>query len=206
MKTINSIFIAVGISVGSMGWHANAGDAALSNLAPVQAVESVDLNRYLGKWYEIASYPQWFQKDCTGTTASYSLRNDGRVKVINQCFKKALDGKKSRAEGVAKIIDKKSNARLSVNFIPPYLRWIQPIIGLFRPKDQGNYWIIELDSDYEWAVVGHPSRDYLWILNREPQIDDELFDEILGRIEIKHQFDLSRLRITEQFQSADQEP
>lgn len=133
----------------------------------LQTVASVDLDRYLGRWYEIASYPAWFQKNCTATTADYSLREDGRIKVVNSCRKGALDGKLKQAKGRAKLADPVSNAKLKVSFFGPF--W-------------GDYRIIDLDPEYQWAVVGVPSRKYLWILSRTPHMDDEVYEGIVSRM------------------------
>jgi apolipoprotein D and lipocalin family protein len=134
---------------------------------PLETVASVDLDRYLGRWYEIASYPAWFQKNCTAVTADYSLREDGGIGVVNSCRKGALDGKLKQAKGHAKVVDTTSNARLKVSFFWPF--W-------------GPYWIIDLDPDYQWAVVGEPNRKYLWILSRTPQMEDEVYEGIVSRL------------------------
>jgi apolipoprotein D and lipocalin family protein len=146
-------------------------------LPPLETVEHVDLPSYLGTWYEIASYPQRFQTGCTATTANYSLRNDGLIRVINRCHKGWLDGELDQAKGIARVVDKATNAKLEVSFFRPF--W-------------GEYWIIDLDDEYQWAVVGHPSRDYLWILSREPQLDDAVYEGILDRLREQH-YDTSRL-------------
>jgi len=134
---------------------------------PLRTVTSVDLDRYLGRWYEIASYPAWFQKNCTATTADYSLREDGLIKVINSCRKGSPDGKLKQAIGKARVADSATNAKLKVSFFWPF--W-------------GPYWIIDLDPDYRWAVVGVPSRKYLWILSRSPQMDDATYQGIVDRL------------------------
>ena len=137
-------------------------------LPPLEAVPQVEPERYVGTWYEIASYPQRFQEGCTGTTATYTLRADGEIDVLNKCRKDSLDGPEDSAEGRARIVDQESNAKLEVSFFGPF--W-------------GDYWIIDLGPDYEYAVVGHPSRDYLWILSRTPTLDDATYEGILGRLE-----------------------
>lgn len=146
----------------------------------METVDQVELSRYLGTWYEIASYPQRFQKGCTGTTATYSLRDDGTIDVLNQCFKDSLDGKLDVAEGRARVVDTGSSAKLEVSFFRPF--W-------------GDYWIIDLGPEYEYAVVGHPGRDYLWILSRQPQLDSVVRNQINERLQAQH-YDLSRLRET----------
>ena len=139
-------------------------------LPPLEAVQEVDLERYLGTWYEIASYPQRFQEGCTATTATYTLRSDGEIDVLNKCRKDSLDGPEDVAEGRARVVDTTTNAKLKVSFFGPF--W-------------GDYWIIDLDPDYQWAVVGGPKRKYLWILSRTPQMDPALYDEIVARLPAK---------------------
>jgi apolipoprotein D and lipocalin family protein len=136
----------------------------------LDTVKTVDLQKYQGKWYEIASYPQRFQKGCTGTTATYELRDDGRITVINQCFKNALDGPLSKITGKAWVPNPDEPGKLKVRFFWPF---------------SGDYWIIDLDPDYQWAVVGSPSRKYLWFLSRAPKISDELFENLLKSAENK---------------------
>lgn len=152
-------------------------------LPPLVTVESVDLDRYMGRWFEIASYPQSFQKGCHGTTATYELQEGGEVKVTNRCFRDSLSGKESVAVGRARLHDPAgSTAQLEVSFFGPF--W-------------GDYWVIELDPDYRYAVVGHPGRDYLWILSRTPQLDDETYAHILERLQALG-YPLDRLEKTEQ--------
>lgn len=140
-----------------------------SGPASLDLVERVDLDRYLGRWYEIASIPQYFQRGCVATQALYSLREDGRIRVENECRVDSLDGEVRRAEGVAWVEPgDDSNARLRVGFFWPF--W-------------GRYWVIDLDPGYRWVVVGHPSREYLWILSRTPVLDESVYDAILDRLE-----------------------
>ena len=149
-------------------------------LPPLQTVPRVDIARYTGTWYEIAAFPQRFQKGCTATTATYSLRDDGLIKVVNRCRKGSLDGELSSATGKARVKDTKTNAKLEVSFFWPF--W-------------GDYWIIDLGDDYEFAVVGHPSRDYLWILSRVPTMDATVYAGILQRLRDKD-YPLDRLKRT----------
>ena len=130
--------------------------------APVRTVPFVDLDRYTGDWFEIARFPNRFQRQCIGDVrASYARAPDGRVDVVNQC--RTADGQ-TTALGVARISDERTFARLKVRFAPAWLS--------FLPLVWGDYWIIGLAPDYSWAVVGEPGRDYLWILARSPQLDD----------------------------------
>jgi apolipoprotein D and lipocalin family protein len=149
-------------------------------LPPLQPVAKVDLSRYAGTWFEIASYPQRFQEGCTGTTATYTLRADGQIGVVNQCRKGSLAGKAASAAGRARVVDRSTNAKLEVTFFWPF--W-------------GEYWVIDLGENYEYAVVGHPSRDYLWILSRTPELDDAVYQGILDRLQAKG-YPLDRLRKT----------
>jgi len=141
--------------------------AAVAKAPPLAVVDEVDLDRYLGTWFEIASYPAWFAKNCTGVTAEYSLREGGGISVVNRCYKGALDGKLKEARGRAKVVDPETNAKLKVSFFGPF--W-------------GDYWILELDSEYQWVLVGEPKRKYLWILSRTPSLDQDTLDEILSRL------------------------
>lgn len=149
---------------------------------PLQVVPYVDLGRYVGTWYEIARYPHSFQKGCVATTATYTLRSDGDIDVLNQCRLATLDGEMSSAAGKAKVTDRATNAKLKVTFFWPFY---------------GDYWIIDLDEAYTFAVVGHPSRDYLWVLSRSPHMDDEVYRGILQRLE-KQSYDTGRLMKTAQ--------
>jgi apolipoprotein D and lipocalin family protein len=152
------------------------------NLPPLQTVPKVDLQRYLGTWYELAAFPQSFQRGCTGTTASYALREDGQLEVLNRCRLGTLDGQEKVATGRARVVDEQTNAKLEVSFFRPF--W-------------GDYWVIQLDPDYRYVVVGHPSRDYLWILSRTPTIDQALYDSIVAKLEAEG-YPLDRLVRTEQ--------
>ena len=150
------------------------------NDSPPTVVNTVDLNRYLGKWYEIASYPAWFQKGCTGSTAEYSLLPDGKIQVINRCRKGNLEGPLKESKGKAEIVDTVTNAKLKVWFFWPF---------------KGNYWIIDLDENYQWVVVGEPSRKYLWVLSRTPAMDEGLYRQITKTLPQKG-YDPKRLRKT----------
>lgn len=138
--------------------------------APLPTQDWVDLARYAGRWYEIARLPNRFQEKCAGdVAATYTLRPDGRVRVVNEC--RGEDGRTSRAEGVARRADLKGPAsRLKVRFAPAFLS--------FLPQVWGDYWIVELDQDYRHAVVGDPSRRYLWILSRSPEMDAATYESL----------------------------
>ncbi len=144
---------------------------------PLQVVPSVDLPRYAGTWYEIARLPNRFQRACaTDTTATYTLRPDGKLTVLNTC--RTSEGRIKSAKGTARVADDIGpNTKLKVTFFWPF---------------SGNYWIIDLDPDYRWAVVGEPDRKYFWILSREPRMDGTLYEQILERAK-QQGYDLTRL-------------
>lgn len=133
----------------------------------METVTHVDLNRYLGLWYEIGRYPNSFQKGCRGSTALYAARPDGEIEVLNSC-RDEQDGSLREAKGRAWVVDKISNARLKVSFFWPF---------------RGDYWIIDLGQEYEFAVVGTPNRKYLWILSRTPEMHPEVLAKILENVE-----------------------
>jgi len=137
-------------------------------------VPRVELKKYLGKWYEIAHLPARFQKGCTDTTATYTPSKNGNLSVLNECIR---NGKVRQAKGRAKVVDKNSGAKLKVTFFWPFY---------------GDYWIIDLGKDYDYAVVGTPNRKYLWILSRTPQMEDRLFSQLIESVKSKG-FDVSKL-------------
>jgi len=154
-------------------------------LPELQTVERVELDRYLGTWFEIASFPQDVQAGCTNTNATYSLRDDGEIDVLNRCTK---EGKEDIANGRARVVDTRTNAKLEVSFFGPF--W-------------GDYWVIELGGDdnddgaYDYAVVGHPSRDYLWILSRERTVEAGVYAGIIERLKARG-YETERLNETAQ--------
>ena len=150
---------------------------------PVETVTFVDLNRYVGVWYEIARYPNSFQEGCVGSRATYALRDDGKVSVLNECYDGSLSGKLRSAKGKAWVVDKETNAKLKVSFF-----WFFA----------GDYWIIELDDEYTYVVVGHPKRKYLWILSRTKTMNDNTYEGIVKRLSDVHHYDISKLIRTPQ--------
>lgn len=151
----------------------------------LETVPYVDLKKYAGKWYEIASFPQRFQKGCYCTTADYTLTDKGYVVVENACNKDSVDGKKSVIKGKAFVVENSGNAKLKVQFFWPF---------------KGKYWIIDLAEDYSYAVVGHPSRNYLWILSRTPSMDYTTYKQITSRLKEKG-FDITKLKRTKQIEN-----
>jgi apolipoprotein D and lipocalin family protein len=155
---------------------------------PVTTVASVDLDRYAGEWFEIARFPNRFQEKCAGEVkAVYARRPDGRVDVTNTC--RTSDGATTAARGVARVVDQATRSKLKVRFAPAVLS--------FLPFVWGDYWIIGLDADYRWAVVGSPDRKYLWVLSRTAQLPQELLDQALARARANG-FDVSKLQRTRQ--------
>jgi apolipoprotein D and lipocalin family protein len=150
--------------------------------SPLPVVPYVDVNRYTGVWYEIARYAHSFQEGCVGSKATYTLRDDGKISVLNECYDKSFSGKIRSAKGKAWVVDKETNAKLKVSFFWPFA---------------GDYWIIDLGENYEYAVIGHPKRKYLWILSRTKEIDGEVYEGILSRLR-DNQYDTSKLIITPQ--------
>jgi len=158
--------------------------ALVNEKPPLETVSKVDLSRYAGLWYEIARLPNRFQKECLESTAEYTMLEDGKIRVVNSCREK--DGKERSVEGIAWVEDPVSNAKLSVSFVPSWLRWTG--IG------KGDYWIIDLSPDYQWVVVSEPKRLYLWILARNPKLDPAVFHAITKKLQ-ERRFDLSTLII-----------
>jgi len=147
---------------------------------PVASVAAVDLVRYSGKWFEVASFPMFFQRNCVAdTTAEYASAPDGSISVHNRCRTK--DGFDD-ATGKATIVEGFNNSRLKVSFFWPF---------------KADYWILGLDPQYQWAVVGNPNREYLWLLSRTPQLPPAQLEDALATVRAQG-FDLSRLRYTPQ--------
>ena len=144
------------------------------NKTEIQTVSSVDVKRFTGKWYEIARYPNKFQKKCVGnTTATYTRKADSKIEVINQCVLK--DGILGRAEGEASIADTASNAKFEMRFASKYKS--------FLSTDWDNYWIVDLDENYQYAAASDPKGENLWILSRTPEMKDAIYQNILRRVE-----------------------
>jgi len=148
----------------------------------LQTVPHVDLKKYAGKWYEIASFPQRFQKGCECTTAEYTPTDKGFVIVENRCNRNSINGKQSYIKGKAFVVKNSGNAKLKVQFFWPF---------------KGKYWIIDLAADYSYAVVGHPNKKYLWILSRTPLMDPAIYQQIISQLREKG-FDISKIKLTKQ--------
>ena len=150
---------------------------------PLTAIPSLNVKRYMGTWYEIAKYPNSFQKKCaSNTSAQYSALTDGTVRVENRC--KQEDGQVRDAIGQARQTGDANSPKLEVRFAPAWLS--------FLPMVWGNYWVIDIDTDYQLVAVSEPKREYLWILSRTPEVSFKAYDELVGRLQ-KKGFDLKRL-------------
>lgn len=134
---------------------------------PLTAAPSIDVDQYLGRWYEIARLPNSFEKDCDGVTADYTWRDDGLIAVTNTCRKGSPSGKIKVANGKARLVDKTTNSKLEVSFFGPF--W-------------GDYWILDIADDYSISLVGEPSGKYLWILAREPKLSDQEKADVLSKL------------------------
>lgn len=145
-------------------------------------VKELDIERYLGKWYEISRYDHRFERGLVGVTATYSFREDGKLKVLNAGYKGSINGKRSEAIGKAKIPNPDLPSKLKVSFF-----WFF----------YGDYFVLELDENYQWAVIGSSSDRYLWILSRTSHMDENLYDELLARL-TKRGYDVDKLIRVEQ--------
>lgn len=172
MKTrfLSALFLAV-----SFCFPAVASDAL-----PVQAVASVDLTRYVGTWHEIARYPMFFQRKCIGdVTANYSVMENGKLKVLNRC--RTENGEFIEADGSARVVENSQNAKLKVSFFWPF---------------SADYWVIGLDPEYRWALVGNPKRDYLWVLARSKNLSLDDFNAAKAIAQAQG-FDVQKLILSE---------
>ena len=154
----------------------------VGNAAVPQPAKAVDVDRYLGRWFELARYEAGFQKDCEAVTAEYSLSAPGQIKVVNSCRKGGLDGKADVAIGKAKIVEGSNSAKLRVSFFGPFY---------------GDYWVLDRAEDYSWAIIGEPSGRYLWLLNRQARPGDAAFAKMKARA-AELGYDTSMLRVTQQ--------
>lgn len=156
------------IAIAVLSCACFVGAARADDIDALPTVQDVNLARYAGRWYEISRLPMWFERNCIGNiTATYTQRADGRVDVLNRCkTQNALIS----AQGIAEVPDPARPGELRVRFAPDWLAWI-PVVW-------GDYWIIELDPDYRWVLVGAPSRNYLWILSRTPSLDQATVDRL----------------------------
>lgn len=153
-----------------------------SRFSAPDVVDHVDIDRYLGTWFDVASFPLQPQRNCVGTSATYSRRDDGDIRVYNRCFQGSFDGNIRDVEGKAWVADPSTNAKLKVQFFWPL---------------RSPYWIVALDDHYQWAVVTTPDRDNLWFLSRTPCMNQSLFIDLYA-LHAQRGFPMERLRSTPQ--------
>ncbi|HEU4408860.1 MAG TPA: lipocalin family protein [Polyangiaceae bacterium] len=164
-------------ALAALAWGASGCD----DREPLEVANQVDYDRFSGRWYEIARLPRATQKDCYGTTSFYERSGADSLRITHECALGKFDGPYHGVETSATMPDAAEPAKLSVK------------INIYR----GDYWVLEVGEGYEYAVVGHPSRDYLWILSRTPQLPDDVLQGILSRTKAK-KFDVDRLEYTPQ--------
>ncbi|MBP6096616.1 MAG: lipocalin family protein [Methyloversatilis sp.] len=154
--------------------------------AELATIATLDVSRYLGTWYEIARFPNWFQRNCASDTrAEYSLDKQGSLQVINRCRRE--DGEFDQVTGAARQEGTATSPKLKVRFAPAWLSFI-PVVW-------GNYWVIDLDADYRLVAVSEPTRDYLWVLSRTPTVDPQAYEALLARLATKG-LDVTKLERT----------
>lgn len=148
----------------------------------METVSNFDLNRYMGTWYEIARFPHSFEKDLVGVTATYRLKENGKVEVVNQGYLKTLEGKLKRAKGFAKVPDPNEPGRLKVYFFWPF---------------GGDYLVLDLDNNYQYALIGSYSMNYLWILSRTPQIPENEYNRLVEKAKSLG-YEISKIQLVDQ--------
>lgn len=159
---------------------------SVANAQPLTPITSVDLPRYMGVWYEVAKFPNWFQRKCAShTQAEYRLLQNGKVEVTNRCRKS--DGELMQVTGEARQVGGVTSAQLQVRFAPSWLSAL--------PFVWGDYWIIDLDPGYQWVAISEPEKEYLWILSRQPHISPDVYQALLQRLS-ERGLDVQRLERT----------
>jgi len=157
--------------------------------APIKTIPSLDVARYQGTWYEIAKFPNWFQRKCIAdTNATYKIKDDGNVSVTNRCTFE--NNEKGEALGTARQIGDSTSPKLEVRFAPAWLG--------FLPLVWGDYWVIDIDPEYQLAAVSDPRREYLWILSRTKTVDSNRYQALLSRLVNDNGFSLEKLSLTPQ--------
>ena len=173
----------------AMAQSAQGTQAEPKQVAPIKTITSLDVARYQGTWYEIAKFPNWFQRKCIAdTNATYKIKEDGNVSVTNRCSFEG--GEKGEAIGTARQIGDSTSPTLEVRFAPAWLA--------FLPMVWGDYWVIDIDPDYQLAAVSDPGRKYLWILSRTKKVDPSKYQALLGRLVNDNGFNLEQLSLTPQ--------
>lgn len=175
--------LAIGtVAAGVVGLMA-ACSRSVGNPRVPEPAKPVDVQRYLGLWYEIARYDSWFERNCEAATAEYSLRPDGTIRVVNTCRDGRPEGRIRIAEGKAKIVPDSGNAKLKVSFFGPFFF--------------GDYWVLDHADDYSWSIVGEPGGTYLWLLCREATPSEGVKSALIQRAR-EIGYDTSMLRMTRQ--------
>ena len=191
MTHLRSRSLIAALCFSFSAWGPLASAQAPSNEAspaPLEAIASLDVARYMGTWYEVAKYPNWFQKRCiANTSATYAVQPNGMLQVLNRCQKE--DGSMSEALGAAKQVGDANSPKLEVRFAPAWLS--------FLPFVWGNYWVIDLDPQYQLAAVSEPSRKYLWVLSRSKTVEPKAYEALLQRLKQKG-FNLDAIEISKQ--------
>ncbi|MDX9690693.1 MAG: lipocalin family protein [Alphaproteobacteria bacterium] len=175
-------FLLLPFALLSLAACSNFEKGPVGNPHVPEPAKAIELNRYLGRWYEIARYEAGFQKGCEYVTADYSLRPDGKIKVVNACRRGGPDAPRDSVEGHAYVVDGSQNTKLRVTFFWPFY---------------GNYWVLDHGDAYDWAIVGEPSGHYLWFLTRDPHPSDETIQRLKDRA-AQMGYNLKLLRMTQQ--------
>ncbi|MDN3646353.1 lipocalin family protein [Pontixanthobacter aestiaquae] len=173
-----TIIAAIAVAIATSGCVGKPGP--VGNIAVPQPAKSVDTSKYLGRWYEYGRYEAPFQKGCEAVTADYSLREDGKIKVVNSCRKRSVENDADQSTGRAKIVEGSDGAKLKVSFFGPFY---------------GDYWVLDRGEAYEWSIVGEPSGRYLWMLTREAKPDAKLQAKLKSRV-VELGYDWSLVRMT----------
>lgn len=145
--------------------------------APARDTADLDLQRYLGTWYEVARFDSFFQRGCYATKATYSRRDDGELRIVNECHDGSPTGEVKKAEGKAWVEDPKEPGKLQVMFFWPF---------------HGPYWVLEVAPDYSWALIGHPKKKSCWVMSRTPAMDEGLYAQLVKKLEARG-YDTSKL-------------
>jgi apolipoprotein D and lipocalin family protein len=192
--TLKHLWLAASLALTALYAQQAAAQTATSATAlpPVATIAALDVSRYMGTWYEIAKFPNRFQAKCTANTrAQYLAQTDGSVQVLNSCT--TADGSTIDALGKAIQVGAANSPKLQVRFAPAWLSWL--------PQVWGDYWVIDLDTDYQLAAVSDAKREYLWVLSRTPQVNTKAYEALLGRLKAQ-QFDVQKLERSAQTTTA----
>lgn len=185
MKNLHPALLA---SLACITWSTANAQTGAPTPTPLATITSLDVPRYMGTWFEIAKYPNKFQKKCVADTqAQYQLLAAGAVQVTNRCRKD--NGELDEAVGEARQIGVSTSPKLQVRFAPAWLSWL--------PMVWGNYWVVDLDERYQLVAVSEPNREFLWVLARTPQVSAEAYGALLARLKAQG-FELGKLERTRQ--------